>query len=80
MAALQYCFSVTDTTFNVVGRQHGVPRRSCSQFLDSGTLYEPFSYRRIASYGGASLLQAMVLAFSDRDRIHISGQRHRRSC
>ena len=71
MAALQYCFSVTDSTFNMWDDNMAY-RSFVQQFLDTGTLYEPFSYRRVASYGGASLLQAMVQAFSDRDRIHIS--------
>ena len=41
------------------------------QFLDQGTLYESFSFRRAASYGGQSLLQAFVLALTDSDRVHI---------
>jgi hypothetical protein len=71
MAALHYCFSVTDATFNLWDDNMAY-RSFVRQFLDTGTLYEPFSYRRVAAYGGASLLQAMVLAFTDRDRIHIS--------
>ena len=71
MAALHYCFSVTDATFNVWDDNMAY-RSFVQQFLDTGTLYEPFSYRRVAAYGGASLLQALVLAFSGRDRIHIS--------
>ena len=47
-------------------------RSFVQQFLDTGTLYEPFSFRRVAAYGGASLLQSLVLAFTSRDRIHIS--------
>jgi hypothetical protein len=70
MAALQYCHSVTDATFNAWDDNMAY-RSFVQQFLDTGTLYEPFSYRRVASYGGASLLQALVLAFTDRDRIHI---------
>ena len=39
------------------------------QLLGSGTLIEPFSSRRIDSYGGQSYLQALVLAFSTVSRI-----------
>ncbi len=39
------------------------------QLLASGTLIEPFSSRRIDSYGGQSYLQALVLAFSTVSRI-----------
>ncbi len=70
MAALQYCFSVTDAWFNPWDDNMAY-RSFVQQFLDTGTLYEPFSYRRVASFGGASLLQALVLAFSYRDRVHI---------
>ena len=39
------------------------------QLLATGTLVEPFSSRRIDSYGGQSYLQALVLAFSTVSRI-----------
>ncbi len=41
------------------------------QFLDTGTLLDGFSFRRVGAYGGQSLLQAFVLALSNRDRVHI---------
>lgn len=40
-----------------------------NQLLATGTLIEPFSSRRIDSYGGQSYLQALVLAFSTVYRI-----------
>ena len=41
------------------------------QLLATGTLIEPFSSRRIDSYGGQSYLQALVLAFSTISRIGV---------
>ena len=70
MAALQYAESVTNTSFNPWDDE-GSYRAFARQFLDTGTLYQPFSYRRIGAYGGQSLLHAMVLALTDRDRLHI---------
>jgi hypothetical protein len=68
--AFKYAHAVTDVTFNTWDDEMAY-RAFARQFLDTGTLYEPFSYRRIASYGGQSLLQALVLAVADRDRLHI---------
>jgi hypothetical protein len=70
MAALQYAHSVADTTFNTWDDEMAY-RSFARQFIDTGTLYEPFSYRRIGAFGGQSLLHAMVLALSDRDRLHL---------
>ena len=41
------------------------------QFLDTGTLYEPFSFRRVGGYGGQSLLHAIVIAVADPDRLNV---------
>jgi hypothetical protein len=41
------------------------------QLLATGTLFEPFSSRRIYAYGGQSYLQALVLAFSTVSRIGV---------
>ena len=68
--ALQYLGSVTFPTFNIWDDNMAY-REFARQFLDTGTLHEAFSYRRIGSYGGQSFLQAVVLALSDRDRLHI---------
>ena len=70
MAGLQYVWSVTDARFNVYD-DNGAYRWFARQFLESGTLYEPFSFRRISAYGGQSLGHALVLALSDRERLHI---------
>jgi hypothetical protein len=68
--ALQYLGSVTFPTFNLWDDNMAY-REFVRQFLDTGTLRESFSYRRIATYGGQSYLQAIVLALSDRDRLHL---------
>jgi hypothetical protein len=70
LAVLHYAGSVMDVKFNTFDDQMAY-RDFARQFLDTGTLYEPFSYRRVGAFGGQSLLQAMVLAFSDRDRLHL---------
>ena len=67
---LQYLGSVTFPTFNTWDDNMAY-REFARQFLDTGTLRESFSYRRIATYGGQSYLQAIVLALSDRDRLHL---------
>ena len=41
------------------------------QILQIGTLRQPFSFRRLTSYGGASLLQAMVFAGSSIESLHV---------
>jgi hypothetical protein len=70
MAALQYVESVTNPGFNQWDDDE-VYRIFAREFLDTGTLYEPFSLRRAAAYGGQSLLHALVLALSDRERLHL---------
>jgi hypothetical protein len=70
MAALQYLHSAADVSFNTWDDDMAY-RSFARDFLDTGTLYQPFSYRRIGAYGGQSLLHAMVLALSDRDRLHL---------
>lgn len=44
------------------------------QILDQGTLFDPFSTRRVMSFGGHSLLQAIVLAGSAGFRLHLLDQ------
>src|ERR1035438_5406794 len=41
------------------------------RLLDSGTLIEPFSQRRLAAYGGHSLLQAVVWAFGSQKTLSV---------
>jgi hypothetical protein len=41
------------------------------RLLDSGTLIEPFSLRRLSAYGGHSLLQAVIWAFGSQKSLHI---------
>ena len=70
MAGIQYAESITNSAFNPWD-DDGSYRAFARQFLDTGTLYQPFSYRRIGAYGGQSLLQAFVLARTDGDRLHM---------
>src|ERR1035441_5414052 len=41
------------------------------RLLDSGTLIEPFSQRRLAAFVGHSLLQAVVWAFGSQKNLHL---------
>lgn len=41
------------------------------RFLDSGTLIEPFSFRRLLSYGGQSLLHALTISVGSDKGMHI---------
>jgi hypothetical protein len=70
MAGLRYASSVMNVSFNPWDDEMAY-RSFIRQFLDAGTLTDGFSFRRVGAYGGTSLLQAMVLALSDRDRVHI---------
>jgi len=69
-AGLRYANSVMNPSFNPWDDNMAY-RSFIRQFLDTGTLMDGFSFRRVGAYGGISLLQAMVLAMSDRDRVHI---------
>src|SRR5262249_2621173 len=68
---LQYLRAVGNTSFNTWDDNMAY-RGFARQLLDTGTLYEPFSWRRIASYGGQTYLQAMVLSGASPERLHIA--------
>ena len=70
LAWLDYSSSVMNAFFNRWDDEMAY-RGFVRQFLDQGTLLESFSFRRAASYGGQSLLQAFVVALSDSNRVHI---------
>ena len=70
VAGLRYANSVMNVSFNPWDDNMAY-RSFIRQFLDTGTLTDGFSFRRVGAYGGISLLQAMVLAMTDRDRVHI---------
>jgi hypothetical protein len=70
MALLHYAGAVTNTSFNMWDDEMAY-RSFARQFLDTGTLLEPFSFRRVGSYGGQSLLEAMALAAASRDCLHV---------
>ncbi|HVV53611.1 MAG TPA: hypothetical protein VHO06_28405 [Polyangia bacterium] len=69
-ALLQYAHAVMNTSFNPWDDEMAY-RSFVRQFLDTGTLTDGFSFRRVGAYGGQSFLQAMVLAMTDRDRVHL---------
>jgi hypothetical protein len=70
VAGLHFASSVMNVTFNAWDDEMAY-RSFIRQFLDTGTLTDGFCFRRVGAYGGQSLLQAMVLALTDRDRVHI---------
>jgi hypothetical protein len=41
------------------------------RLLDSGTLLEPFSLRRLATFGGQSLLQALIVSMGSEKNVHL---------
>jgi hypothetical protein len=68
VALIRYLWMATEHPANINDDFHAYfsfPK----QLLATGTLFEPFSSRRIFSYGGQSYLQALVLAFSTVFRI-----------
>ncbi|HEX9569305.1 MAG TPA: hypothetical protein VF987_06455 [Rhodospirillales bacterium] len=42
-----------------------------ARLLDTGTLLEPFSLRRLSGYGGQTFLQALVMAVGDEDNAYL---------
>lgn len=70
VAALQYARATMNASFNPWDDEMAY-RSYVRQFLETGTLLDGFSFRRVGAYGGQSLLQAFVLALSNRDRVHI---------
>ncbi|MBI2585399.1 MAG: hypothetical protein HYW28_05930 [Rhodospirillales bacterium] len=42
-----------------------------ARLLDTGTLLEPFSLRRLSAYGGQTFLQALVMAVGDEDNAYL---------
>jgi hypothetical protein len=42
-----------------------------ARLLDTGTLVEPFSLRRLSGYGGQTFLQALVMAVGDEDNAYL---------
>ena len=70
IALIRYLWLATEHPANINDDFHayfGFPK----QLLATGTLFEPFSSRRIFSYGGQSYLQALVLSFSTVFRIGV---------
>jgi hypothetical protein len=72
-ALLQYVGSICNIHFNS-NDDFVAYFPFAKQILDTGTLFDPFSTRRVMSFGGHSLLQAVVLAGSAGFRLHMLDQ------
>jgi hypothetical protein len=72
-ALLQYVFSVCNLRFNP-NDDFVAYFPFARQILEQGTLFDPFSTRRALSFGGHSLLHAIVLAGSASYRLHMLDQ------
>jgi hypothetical protein len=68
--ALQYVGSLGNLRFNVFDDNMAY-RGFARKLLETGSLYEPFSIRRIGSYGGQTMLLASVLAGVPDMRLHL---------
>ena len=62
--------SLADQTFNPYD-DHVAYFEFPKQILGTGTLFEPFSQRRVSSYGGQSYLHALVVAYASIERLHV---------
>ncbi len=67
---LRYAESVWNTEFNVWDDNMAY-RQFAQKLIETGSLYEPFSSRRIASLGGQTLLHAAMLAGAPGIRLHV---------
>jgi hypothetical protein len=70
MIGLQYMGAIANTRFNVFDDDMGY-RGFARKLLETGSMYEPFSIRRIGSYGGQTFLLASVLAGAPDPRLHL---------
>src|SRR5688500_7183124 len=72
-ALLQYVGSIGNARFNP-NDDFIAYFPFAKQILQQGTLFDPFSTRRVMSFGGQSFLHAMVLAGSPGFRLHLFDQ------
>jgi len=73
IALVQYLASISNVEFNA-NDDFVAYFPFATQLLDQGTLFDPFSTRRVMSFGGHSLLQAIVLAGNAGYRLHLFDQ------
>lgn len=72
-ASIQYLASICNLEFNP-NDDFVAYFPFAKQILQQGTLFDPFSTRRVMSYGGQSLLHALVLAGMPGFRLHMLDQ------
>jgi hypothetical protein len=70
LVLLRYAESVWNTEFNVWDDNMAY-RQFAQKLIETGSLYEPFSSRRIASMGGQTMLHAAMLAGAPGIRLHV---------
>jgi hypothetical protein len=70
LVLLRYVESVWNTEFNVWDDNMAY-RQFAQKLIEIGSLYEPFSSRRIASFGGQTMLHAAMLAGAPGIRLHV---------
>ena len=70
LALLRYAEAVSNTGFNVWDDNMAY-RQFAQKLIEIGSLYEPFSSRRIASLGGQTMLDAALLTGAPSERLHI---------
>lgn len=72
-ALVQYLGSITNLGFNP-NDDYMAYFPFARQIVQQGTLFDPFSTRRVMSFGGHSMLHAVVLAGSSAFRLHMLDQ------
>ncbi len=70
LALLHYAEAVSNTNFNAWDDNMAY-RQFAEKLIQTGSLYEPFSSRRLASMGGQVVLDAAVLAGAPDWRLHL---------
>jgi len=68
--ALSYAMGLFDSRYQLAD-DLGAYFLHAKKILETGSLYEPFSFRRMASYGGQSFLQALLLVVAPLDRVNL---------
>lgn len=70
LIGLSYAIGLFDARYQG-GDDRGAYLLHAKKILETGTLYEPFSFRRMASYGGQAFLQALVLVVAPIERLNL---------
>ena len=70
LALLHYAAAVSNAAFNPWDDNMAY-RQFAEKLIETGSLYEPFSSRRLASMGGQTMLDVTVLAAAPGHRLHL---------